>query len=114
MKLMPVLHVSDVERSLEFYLSLGFTISQRGRSGSWVELSLGDALLALHRSETLPPISDRLELCLLSHEPIERLLERLHFDQPFVVDEAFGRSFTLRYPDGNSVQINEHDSSLYA
>lgn len=113
MKLMPVLHVSDVQRSLEFYLTLGFSVSQRGRSGGWAELSLGDALLALHRADTLPPISSRLELCLLSHEPIERLLEQLNLAQPFVVDEAFGRSFTLSDPDGNPVQINEHDSSLY-
>jgi predicted lactoylglutathione lyase len=34
MKLMPILHVSDVDRSLEFYSTLGFTTILEGRSGN--------------------------------------------------------------------------------
>jgi catechol-2,3-dioxygenase len=114
MKLMPILHVSNVDRSLEFYGTLGFTTALEGRSGHWAEMSLGDAILGLHHADPLPPITGRIELCLLIQEPLERLLERLRVEQPFIVDEAFGRSFVLHDPDGNAVQINEHDASLYA
>ena len=113
MKLMPILHVSDVNRSLEFYSALGFATLLTGRSGNWAEMSLGDAILGLHHTDPVPPITGRIELCLLSQEPLEQLLERLQIERPFIVDEAFGRSFVLHDPDGNAIQINEHDTSLY-
>ena len=113
MKFMPILHVSDIEQSLEFYSRLGFTTDLEGRSGNWAELSLGDAMLGLHYANPVPPITGRIELCLLSQEPLEKLLERLLIERTFIVDEAFGRSFVLHDPDGNAIQINEYDASLY-
>jgi predicted enzyme related to lactoylglutathione lyase len=29
-----------------------------------------------------------------------------------IIDEAFGRSFGVRDPDGTRIQVNEHDAAL--
>jgi catechol 2,3-dioxygenase-like lactoylglutathione lyase family enzyme len=114
MILMPIVFVSDMERSIEFYESLGF--EPQSRSATWTELAAGDgAVLALHQADTLVDPSPRVELALVSEEPLEQVVER--FDRALarpIADEAFGRSLIIRDPDGLEIQVNEHDRSLYA
>jgi catechol 2,3-dioxygenase-like lactoylglutathione lyase family enzyme len=103
--LMPIVHVTDMQRSLDFYESLGFEPQVRG--AHWSELRAGDgAILALH-------VGDRsnLELALTARDRLEDVVER-HGNalaRP-ITDEAFGRSLVLRDPDGLELQVNEHDS----
>jgi catechol 2,3-dioxygenase-like lactoylglutathione lyase family enzyme len=113
MILMPIVYVSDMERSTGFYASLGFRI--RSRSAMWTELDAGEgAVLALHHAENLPP-SQRVELALVAEDSLERFAEQLgHALARPTADEAFGRSLILRDPDGLEIQVNEHDRSLYA
>jgi catechol 2,3-dioxygenase-like lactoylglutathione lyase family enzyme len=114
MILMPIVFVSEMERSIEFYESLGF--EPQTRSPMWTELKAGErAILALHHAEQLPEQSERVELALVSEEPLEHVEERFRsgLARP-IADEAFGRSLILRDPDGLEIQVNEHDQSLYA
>ena len=109
MILMPIVYVTDMERSIEFYSSLGLAVQHRGEQ--WTELRAGDgAVLALH----LAPESG-IELALTSREPLETVAAaQAAFVARRVADEAFGHSLILRDPDGLTLQVNEHDRELHA
>jgi catechol 2,3-dioxygenase-like lactoylglutathione lyase family enzyme len=114
MILMPIVFVSDMERSIEFYSSLGF--EPRNRSTMWTELEAGDrAVLALHHAESPPAPSQRVQLALVTQDALEHVEARFGgaLARP-IADEAFGRSLILRDPDGLEIQVNEHDRSLDA
>jgi predicted lactoylglutathione lyase len=118
MILMPIVYVSDVKISTGFYQTLGFEVIRDSRTGQWAELRLGDAMLSLHGASSLAgENSPRIELCFVATEPLETVYQRIKRAgvKPIgnIVDEAFGRSFVVRDPDGLSIQINEHDAELY-
>jgi catechol 2,3-dioxygenase-like lactoylglutathione lyase family enzyme len=110
--LMPIVFVSDMERSIEFYSSLGFEL--RTRSTMWTELEAGErAVLALHHADGPPAPSERVQLALVAQDALEHVEERFGgaLARP-IADEAFGRSLILRDPEGLEIQVNEHDRSL--
>ena len=117
MKLMPIVYVTEMARSVAFYEGLGLTPKTKDRSGMWFELTLGDAVLALHQADALPEQKgQRMMLTFVSTEALEALVARLrqHNIQPEgIVDEAFGRSFRVFDPDGLLIQVNEHEEELY-
>jgi hypothetical protein len=96
---------------------LGLKAKTQDRSGMWFELTLGDAVLALHYVDSLPEQKNqRMMLTFVSNEPLEALVTRLqqqHIKPEGIVDEAFGRSFRVYDPDGLLIQINEHEEELY-
>jgi catechol 2,3-dioxygenase-like lactoylglutathione lyase family enzyme len=104
MILMPIVCVTDMERSLAFYRSLGFMPLHE--STHWSELAAGDgARLALHLAD-----ASGLELALTATEPLEAVAGAHEADLARgIADEAFGRSLVLRDPDGLTLQVNEHD-----
>jgi catechol 2,3-dioxygenase-like lactoylglutathione lyase family enzyme len=122
MRVMAVRYVRDVEGVRRFYEALGLTLdfaSRRPRRGGpsvWTELagSGSQANLALHYWDEEPhhPVS----LAFQADEPLEHVVERLHAEgyelATEIVDEAFGRSFTIRDPEGLLIQINENDYDL--
>jgi catechol 2,3-dioxygenase-like lactoylglutathione lyase family enzyme len=112
--------------------------SRRGRT-RWVELvgSSGSAM-ALHAADdpdalgdgwtpvaepastkqgVLPHSEPPVELAFEAEEPLEQVVGRLRaagFEPATaIVDEAFGRSFRVRDPEGLELQINEHDRVLH-
>ena len=104
MILMPIVYVTDMDSSLDFYASLGFEVSRRGTH--WSELRAGGgAVLALHLAE-----ESGLELALMATDPLEDVVAAHPdaVDRP-IADEQFGRSVVLRDPDGLALQVNEHD-----
>ena len=110
MILMPIVYVQDMEASIAFYERLGF--APKSRSGMWSELSAGDgAVLALHKAPQ--EHVGRVELALVSVEPLERVAELV---APYrgIADEAFGRSLVVQDPNGMKVQVNEHDRTFVA
>jgi catechol 2,3-dioxygenase-like lactoylglutathione lyase family enzyme len=105
--LMPIVYVRDMDESLSFYERLGFTVTTRG--SVWSELAAGDgATLALHGA----PADDagRVELALVSEEPLERVAELVPPHRG-IADETFGRSLLVRDPNGLTIQVNEHDAA---
>ena len=114
MKLMPIVYVSDMQRSVDFYRL--FCDAVRSQSAMWSEFSIGDSRFALHRADSIPQQS-RIELAFLSMTPLEEIVEQLKAGgvvlEREITDEAFGRSILVRDPDGLPIQINEHDPEYY-
>ena len=114
---MPLVFVSDVARSTAFYQALGFELERTQVNGGWAELRFGDAKLALHGMEPLPP-EGRVKLCFSLEGSLDALLMDLRAKglpaENFVLDEAFGRSLRVCDPDGLTIQFDEFDPSLYA
>lgn len=118
---MPIRYVRDMAAARRFYRALGLRLgfaSRPPRRGptQWVELCGGEGVLALHQAEPAdgtPPI----ELA-FAGEPLEAVVERLRaagFEPATaIVDESYGRSFTVRDPEGLRIQVNEHDRALSA
>ena len=117
MKMMPIVYVTNMEKSVAFYEALGLTTKTEDRSGMWFELTLGDAVLALHFADELPEQKgQRMQLTFVSTQKLENLFEQLekqNVELEGIVDEAFGRSFKVYDPDGLMIQINEHEEALY-
>ncbi|QSB16821.1 VOC family protein [Natronosporangium hydrolyticum] len=125
---LPVVYVSDMEKSLRFYRCLGLAERTRSRSNAWVELSGPDGQLALHRAEGMSPpdppaepaeavAAGRVTLAFVCPGPLEELAQRLALagfaTRRGIADEAFGRSLVVADPDGLLIQVNEHDEELY-
>ena len=122
MRVMAIRYVRDVEGARRFYQTLGLTLEfasrppRRGGPPVWTELagSGAGANLALHHwdSERASDVS----LCFQADDPLEQVVERLRAEgyEPAteIVDESFGRSFTIRDPEGLLMQINENDYDL--
>lgn len=115
LKLLPIVYVTDMDRSLSFYQALGFSLKQKG--SMWSELQLGEETLALHFAEQLPTTKTKqVELAFTSQAPLEAIVAHLQaagISLPHeIADEAFGRSLLIVDPDGLPIQINEHDPDL--
>lgn len=117
---MPIRYVRDVAAAARFYQALGLRPGYRQpapRRGptQWVELRGGEGTLALHQAGPAgegPPV----ELAFEAGEPLEPVVARLRaagFEPATaIVDESFGRSFTVHDPEGLLIQVNEHDRDL--
>lgn len=124
MRPMPIRYVRDVEAARRFYQALGLEVdftSRPPRRGPsvWHELrGVAPAALALHRVDDADEHADTpVELAFVTDEPLEAVVDRLraagYEPASAVVDEAYGRSFTVRDPEGLLLQINEHDRELH-
>lgn len=112
MTLMPIVFVSSIEASLPFYQGLGAELTEKGWNPYWTELQYGDAVIALHHWTEKAEGHGRLELAFVAHEKLEKVAARLKESgielHREISDEAFGRSFQVKDPDGLVIQINEH------
>lgn len=115
---MTILYVRDVAQALPFYQALGFETALRERTGDWVQLRMGDAILGLHKGEQPSGrVKGGIEFSLIVHERLEKLLERLSTagfppTHP-IIDESFGRSVQLEAPEGLLIQVDELEIDLY-
>ena len=121
MKPMPIRYVRDMDGARKFYETLGLRLDfisrkpRRGPSPVWAELSGSGGGLALHY---IPDNATAAAtgLGFEADEPLEDVVERLraagYEPASEIVDESFGRSFTIRDPEGMLIQINETDYEL--
>jgi catechol 2,3-dioxygenase-like lactoylglutathione lyase family enzyme len=121
MRPMTIRYVKDMDAARRFYETLGLThdfTSRKPRRGPsvWTELNgAAGSGLALHYD---PDGSMRraAELSFQSDEPLEDVVRRLraagYEPEAEIVDESFGRSFTIRDPEGLLIQVNENDYEL--
>lgn len=79
-------------------------------SDMWTPFTVGDAVVALHGADSLPPAS-RVAVSLVV-EDLDDFVEELtgHGLEPDgdVIDQPFGRQVPYRDPTGNVVMVNEH------
>jgi catechol 2,3-dioxygenase-like lactoylglutathione lyase family enzyme len=121
MRPMTIRYVKDMEAARRFYLALGLThdfTSRKPRRGPsvWTELTgAAGSGLALHHDPD-GGIGKTAELCFQSGEPLEDVVNRLraagYEPETEIVDESFGRAFTIRDPEGVLIQVNENDYEL--
>src|SRR5438552_15929263 len=100
MILMPIVYVTDIERSLPFYQALGAKLTEKGWNKYWTELQYGDAILALHHWVEGVDGHGRVELAFVAEENLEQVVERLkEAGIPLyrsISDEDFGRSLQVK------------------
>lgn len=110
MKLQPIVYVTDMERAVDWYSTV-LEVTPGHQSPAWTSLSVGDATLGLHITESRPTES-QVALSLVATEPLEELAQRLEaagisIAKP-ICEEDFGRSLVVVDPDGTAIQVNEH------
>ncbi len=113
MKLVPIIYVTDMDRSVDFYESLGATVGPSGRNPHWTEMELSGSALALHiTADAGSGAQPRVAISLRAHESLENVESLLSArgieTVRGIADEAFGRSMVVSDPDGLAIQINEH------
>ena len=117
MRITPIRYVRDIEKSNRFYTMLGLTEQAAATSGTWAELHGGGGGLGLHIAATPSTHLDAgaVSLQFTSDEKLDPLAERLAaagFEPSAIIDETFGRYFTVADPDGYVLQVNEADEEL--
>lgn len=112
MKLMPLVYVTDMGRSIDFYSKLLPASSIVTTSPYWTELQVGNASLGLHLSGSVDHATDGMGLGLDATTPLEDVVDHLATAgiEPSgeICAQPFGRSVTVQDPDGLVIQINEH------
>jgi metallothiol transferase len=115
MKLTPLIYVTDMDRSIDFYTRLVPAATVVSSSAYWTELVVGGATLALHFSQSVDHEGDGMGLSIDVSISLEELIVRLESAGigPIgeICDEPFGRSVTVEDPDGLMIQINEHSEA---
>lgn len=116
MRPMPIVYVTDMETSLGWYRRAVPDAEVVSTSPYWSELRAGGSPFALHIAETVTP-GTQVGLAFTAQRSLEDILAdwRAGDISPTrdIADEAFGRSVVITDPDGLTIQINEHETSLY-
>ncbi|HVL48581.1 MAG TPA: VOC family protein [Candidatus Thermoplasmatota archaeon] len=121
----PVLNVSSVEKSAEFYRGLGLKIKRESMGGmSWSTVRSGDAALLLFPKDAIPEGAPADTAAWLSGELGKGVLisigvanakrawekaqaMRANVDQPIEANPWGGQSFMLTDPDGYAIQVSD-------
>ncbi|MET1086240.1 MAG: VOC family protein [Arthrobacter sp.] len=117
MKVTPIRFVRNVETANRFYSTLGLTENADATSGTWADLRGEGGRLGLHIAQAGTTLADSgaVALQFTTEEKLEVTVDRLVTAGYFpstILDETFGRYFTVEDPDGYLVQINEADDEL--
>ncbi len=112
MKLMPLVYVTDMDRSVAFYTKLLPAATIVTSSPYWTELQAGTASLALHLADMVDHSADGMGLGLDAASSLEEIVQQLTSagieTRGEICAQPFGRSVSVDDPDGLTIQINEH------
>jgi predicted enzyme related to lactoylglutathione lyase len=112
MKLMPLIYVTDMDRSIGFYSKLLPASTVVTSSPYWTELNVGGSSLALHVAESVDHGGDGVAVSFDAATTLEQVLSLLEeagiAPSGEICAQPFGRSVTVTDPDGLVIQINEH------
>lgn len=122
---MSIIVTRDFDAALGFYRRLGFQVAVEDREHKWAELRMGDMLLSIHESPDSdvgsvfqgtkaipPPITLSFDCRKTLEDVLVYLVKRnIHLLGAPIVDKAYGRTFSLRDPDGREIEIVERDQS---
>ena len=114
-RLIPMLPVSNVSVSVEFYRKLGFAVEQRRDDWGWAMLRFDDCRIMVDRSINQHPGAARQSVLYLYPENINEFHEQVKANGIVVpkLDVTFyGMSeFRLDDPDGNRLWIGQNASA---
>jgi len=112
MKLTPLVYVTDMDRSIDFYTRMLPEATVATSSAYWTELLVGGATLALHLAGEVDHEGDGMGLGFDATVPLEDVVAHLESagiaPSGEICAQPFGRSVTVTDPDGLAIQINEH------
>ncbi|HEX7880617.1 MAG TPA: VOC family protein [Candidatus Eisenbacteria bacterium] len=110
-RIIPMLPVASIARSIEFYRKLGFETEKRNDEWGWAMLALGDCRLMLDQSIQRHPSGPRESILYLYPDDIEayhREVRRNGLDIPDLDITFYGLTeFRLDDPDGNRLWIGQ-------
>jgi catechol 2,3-dioxygenase-like lactoylglutathione lyase family enzyme len=113
-RLIPMLPVTSVAASVEFYGRLGFDVEQRNDDWGWAMLRFDECRLMLDRSINTDPNAPRQSVLYLYPENISKYHEQVRGSGLAVPDldvTFYGMTeFRLDDPDGNRLWIGQNTS----
>ena len=117
MKLTPIRFVRNVEAATHFYAALGLEENPAATSGTWADLRGDGGGLGIHIAQQATTHMDpgAVALQFTTDGSLEVAANRLRaagYAPSEVLDETFGRYFTVEDPDGYLIQVNEADEDL--
>ena len=117
-RLIPMLPVSDISRSITFYEKLGFTIEKRNDGWRWAMLRFDDCRLMVDQSINQHPDAPRQGVIYLYPNNIDEYHQRVRaagLDIPDLETTFYGLTeFRLDDPDGNRLWIGQDSSAAPA
>ena len=114
-QLIPMLPVSNISVSVDFYQKLGFTVEQRRDDWGWAMLRFDECRIMVDRSINQRPDAPRQSVLYLYPENINEFHKQARANG-LVVPELdvtfYGMSeFRLHDPDGNRLWIGQNASA---
>lgn len=110
-RLIPMLPVQSIGRSIEFYEKLGFSVEKRNDEWRWAMLAFGDCRLMLDESINRHPDAPRTGIIYLYPDDIDGYHEQVRssgLDLPDLDTTFYGLTeFRLDDPDGNHLWIGQ-------
>ena len=114
-RLIPMLPVSSMPASVDFYQKLGFSVEQRNDEWHWAMLRFGDCRLMVDQSINVHPGVPRCSVLYLYPEDISEYHEQVRNNGLIVPDldvTFYGMTeFRLDDPDGNRLWIGQSHSA---
>jgi uncharacterized glyoxalase superfamily protein PhnB len=111
-RLTPMLPVSSMPASVEFYEKLGFSVEQRNDEWRWAMLSSGDCRLMVDESINVHPGTPRTSVLYLYPDDISGFHQEVRKNGVVVPDlevTFYGMTeFRIEDPDGNRLWIGQH------
>ena len=114
-RLIPMLPVSDISRSIAFYEKLGFTVEDRNDGWRWAMLRFDDCRLMVDQSINLHPDAPRQGVVYLYPDNIAAYhgqVRAVGLEIPDLETTFYGLTeFRLDDPDGNRLWIGQNNSA---
>jgi uncharacterized glyoxalase superfamily protein PhnB len=114
-RIIPMLPVRSIARSLAFYVKLGFTVEQQNESWGWAMLTFGECRIMVDRSINTQPEAPRQSVLYLYPDDVEtyhRQVRSNGLDIPDLDTTFYGMTeFRLDDPDGNRLWIGQNKTS---
>jgi catechol 2,3-dioxygenase-like lactoylglutathione lyase family enzyme len=114
-RLIPMLPVSSMPASVDFYQKLGFTVEQRNDEWRWAMLRFGDCRLMVDQSINVHPGVPRYSVLYLYPDDISEYHKQVRNNGLIVPDldvTFYGMTeFRLDDPDGNRLWIGQSHSA---
>jgi uncharacterized glyoxalase superfamily protein PhnB len=113
-RLIPMLPVSSMPASVDFYRRLGFGVEQRNDDWRWAMLSFGECRLMVDESINPHPAASRSSVLYLYPDDVAQYHRQLRSDGLLVPDlevTFYGMAeFRIDDPDGNHLWIGQDAS----
>ncbi|MDM7920659.1 MAG: VOC family protein [Pyrinomonadaceae bacterium] len=110
-RIIQMLPVKHIDRSIDFYGKLGFTVENQNSDWGWAMLKFGDCRLMVDQSINVHPDSPRLGVTYLYPDDIEAFHSNARsngLDVPELETTFYGMTeFRLDDPDGNRLWIGQ-------